>query len=182
MLWADLRSEANDSMASNGSQGHHRHCAVRRAFAARNGEMTVVMTSAPCPQQSNDDAIDVLMPLQSRRGVPNMVLDRGRHATGQDTDSGGDFSFHTAPAAAETGPVAAGHLQQQRQQDAQLAQAAGDGAVTAQGQIARLPAMQQPRAAADKWWHAMHANFTASVEVCEVLDQIALAYPTVAMC
>lgn len=93
-----------------------------------------------------------------------MVLDPRRHATGQDTESGGDFSFRTAPAAADTGPVAAGQSQQW-QLDAQLAQAAGNGTVTAQGQIARLPPMQQPRPAADEWWHAMHANFTATVKV-----------------
>jgi hypothetical protein len=168
MLWADRRSKSNDSMASNGPQGRHRHCAVRHAFAGRNGAMTTTMTYACCAWHANDGAIDALLSLQNRRGVPSMVLDPRRHAIEQGTESGGDFSFDTAPAAADTGPVAAGQSQQ-RQLDAQLAQAAGNGALTAQGQLARLPAMQQPRPAAEEWWPAMHANFTATVKVCHCL-------------
>lgn len=167
-LWADLRSNSNDSMASDGSQGRHRHRAVRRAFVARDGEMTAAMTYTCCAWHAHDGAIDALLLLQNRRGVPSMVLDPRRHATGQDTNSGGDSPSRTAPAAADTGPVAASQSQQ-RQLDAQLAQAAGDGAVTAQGQLARLPAMQRPRPAADGWWHAMHSNFTATVKVCRCL-------------
>lgn len=94
-----------------------------------------------------------------------MVLDHGGRATGQDTGSGGEFAFQRLPAAAEADQLAAEQPQRQPHLDTQPAQAAAAGAATLQGQIARLPAAQKPHPAADKWWSAMHANFTATVEV-----------------
>jgi hypothetical protein len=92
-----------------------------------------------------------------------MVLHQGRRTTGQDRGSDGEAFFHTEPAVAETDHAATGQSQQQLQLDVQPTQAAA--AATAEGQIARLPAMQQPQPANETWWHAMHANFTASVKV-----------------